>query len=156
MNGLVLSGGGARAAYQVGALKALYESLPENEREFQLIFGSSIGAVNGALVAAGLRKGPNQAIEALEDVWRERTFSNSFAGTLSMAFMRSLRVGFLQYLRPGPGPTSTAIFDPSPLSQRIDELLYEFGGASIHKVFRMKLQILCALSLHELMGHLCS
>jgi len=131
MNGLVLSGGGARAAYQVGALKALYESLPEAEQDFQLIFGSSIGAVNGALVAAGLRKGSKEAVQALEEVWRERTFSNSFAGTLSMAFMRSIRMGFLQYLKPGAGPTSTAIFDPSPLSQRIDELLYDFGGASV-------------------------
>ncbi len=131
MNGLVLSGGGARAAYQIGALKALFQLLPDEEKDFKLIFGSSIGAVNGALIAAGLRKSPEEAIASIEELWRERTFSNSFAGTFSMAFVRSLRVGFLQYLRPGPGPTSTAIFDPSPLSRRIDELLYDFGGASV-------------------------
>jgi NTE family protein len=46
---LVLTGGGARGAYQAGAIQGLYE---RGER-FDLICGTSIGAINGALVAQG-------------------------------------------------------------------------------------------------------
>ena len=131
MKGLVLSGGGARAAYQIGVLKALYSVKEKGQPQFQLIFGSSIGAVNGVLLAAGLRTDPMSALSVIEQIWLERTFSNSFSGTLSMTFLRSLRVGFLQYLQPGPGPTATAIFDPSPLSRLIDETMFKFGGANV-------------------------
>lgn len=50
--GLVLSGGGARGAFQVGVWKVLYEEglggLPD------VVSGTSAGAINGALIAAGL------------------------------------------------------------------------------------------------------
>ncbi|HEY8531622.1 MAG TPA: patatin-like phospholipase family protein, partial [Limnochorda sp.] len=53
--GLVLSGGGARGAYQVGALKAVVERL--GPAPFVVISGSSIGAINGAVVAEGIESG---------------------------------------------------------------------------------------------------
>lgn len=49
MYGLVLEGGGAKGAYQVGAIKALVEM----GYEFSTIAGTSIGAINGAFVASG-------------------------------------------------------------------------------------------------------
>ncbi len=47
MNGLVLEGGGVRGAYQVGVFKALQEK----NIEFGVVTGTSIGALNGALIA---------------------------------------------------------------------------------------------------------
>lgn len=59
----VLSGGGARGAFQVGALRALLE---HGERP-QLIVGTSIGAWNGAMLAHS----PTLAqLDALADLWR--------------------------------------------------------------------------------------
>ena len=53
-NGLILTGGGARAAYQVGVLKALAEWLPENAgNPFPVLAGTSAGSINTALLAAG-------------------------------------------------------------------------------------------------------
>lgn len=50
--GLILSGGGARASYQVGVLKAIAEILPQPERSpFQVICGASAGAINASLIA---------------------------------------------------------------------------------------------------------
>jgi predicted acylesterase/phospholipase RssA len=49
MTGLVLAGGGAKGAYQIGAWKALRE----RGIEFDVISGTSIGALNAALVASG-------------------------------------------------------------------------------------------------------
>ena len=49
MLGLVLEGGGARGAFQIGAFQAL------NEKGFRFdgVAGTSIGAINGALLAQG-------------------------------------------------------------------------------------------------------
>ncbi len=46
--GLVLSGGGAKGAYQAGVIKALYEL----GTQVDVIAGASIGALNGAILAA--------------------------------------------------------------------------------------------------------
>lgn len=49
---LILTGGGARAAYQVGVLKAVREFLPEPRRNpFQILCGTSAGAINAAAMA---------------------------------------------------------------------------------------------------------
>src|SRR6266540_3835884 len=50
--GLILTGGGARAAYQVGVLKAVRELLPHPEKSpFPILCGTSAGAVNAATLA---------------------------------------------------------------------------------------------------------
>lgn len=130
--GLVLSGGGSRAAYQVGVLKALSETFLE-KCPFKIIVGSSIGAVNGVLLSASIHKGLKESVTLLEQLWLERTIENTFGGPLTFTLLKSIRTGFIQYLSPGPHPTNLAIFDPSPLRQRIDEMLFKYGGASAEK-----------------------
>lgn len=49
MRGLVLEGGGARGAYQIGVVKAFYE----NGYSFDGFVGTSIGAINAAMLAQG-------------------------------------------------------------------------------------------------------
>ncbi|NIU67120.1 MAG: patatin, partial [Actinobacteria bacterium] len=49
MNGLVLSGGGARAAYQVGVLSYISEHAPEIA--YPILTGVSAGAINAAYLA---------------------------------------------------------------------------------------------------------
>lgn len=49
---LVLTGGGARAAYQVGVLSAIREMLPNPEQNpFPILCGASAGAINAAVLA---------------------------------------------------------------------------------------------------------
>jgi NTE family protein len=55
---LVLSGGGARGAYQAGVLKALSEL----GLEFDLAYGTSVGGINAAFFAQG-------KLERLEEIW---------------------------------------------------------------------------------------
>ena len=126
--GLVLSGGGARAAYQAGALKALVPFLKASENPLQIIIGSSIGAINGLVIAACMKDGIEAAVDELHSLWRERNFKNTFDGTPSGAFMRAIKMAFFQYLSPGPNPTSDSIFDPTPLMQRIDGVIAQYGG----------------------------
>lgn len=50
--GIILTGGGARAAYQVGVLKAIADILPhKGENPFKIICGTSAGAINAAALA---------------------------------------------------------------------------------------------------------
>ena len=126
--GVVLSGGGSRAAYQVGALKALYPYLERDSDQITTIMGSSIGAINGLLLGACLKHGMSEAVHQLELLWRERTFKNTFSGTPSQAFFRAIKMAMWQYMSPGPKPTSDSIFDPTPLMKRVDSVLMEYGG----------------------------
>lgn len=50
--GLVLSGGGARGAYEVGVLRHIADALPELLGRIRVITGASVGAVNAAFLAS--------------------------------------------------------------------------------------------------------
>ncbi len=66
---LVLAGGGARAAYQVGVLQAIVDWLPPGQAcPFEVLVGTSAGAINAAALAA---RASNLAegVAALEAVW---------------------------------------------------------------------------------------
>lgn len=69
-NALVLSGGGARAAYQAGVLQALSDILPGLHNPFPIICGTSAGAINAVAIAA--HKGEfRQAASALSKTWQQ-------------------------------------------------------------------------------------
>jgi NTE family protein len=66
---LVLTGGGARAAYQVGVLKAVRELLPLPEKNpFSILCGTSAGAVNAATLAV-FSDNFDAAVGNLLEVW---------------------------------------------------------------------------------------
>jgi NTE family protein len=70
---LVLTGGGARAAYQVGVLRCLARHLPKDS--FDIITGVSAGAINAAFLAS--RNAPlADVIEELCGVWRTLTLKD--------------------------------------------------------------------------------
>ncbi|MGB7903992.1 MAG: patatin-like phospholipase family protein [Steroidobacteraceae bacterium] len=66
---LVLSGGGARGAYQVGVLKAIAEWLPADAPcPFEVLVGTSAGALNAAAIGARAHS-LREAVQSLEAVW---------------------------------------------------------------------------------------
>lgn len=68
--GLILSGGGARAAYQVGVLRAVAEvSRGDGRFPFPIVCGTSAGAINAAALAAGADD-LRLAVRQLLAVWR--------------------------------------------------------------------------------------
>jgi predicted acylesterase/phospholipase RssA len=70
--GIILSGGGAKGAYQAGAMRAIYEFLEEYDahKNVQMIAGTSIGAWNALFWLADLIKSPDAGPGPLEDWWR--------------------------------------------------------------------------------------
>ncbi|HEV3179190.1 MAG TPA: patatin-like phospholipase family protein, partial [Steroidobacteraceae bacterium] len=75
--GLVLTGGGARSAYQVGVLLALAELLPRSRNPFQVIVGTSAGAVAASVLAAEAHHW-RRAVAGLERVWANFRSSQIF------------------------------------------------------------------------------
>tara|TARA_R110002072_G_scaffold172728_5_gene327094 strand:- start:39878 stop:41005 length:1128 start_codon:yes stop_codon:yes gene_type:complete len=68
--GLILTGGGARAAYQAGVLKAISDQFPGFDYPFPIICGSSAGALN----AVGLGGGGEifrHSVEKIESLWAQ-------------------------------------------------------------------------------------
>jgi predicted acylesterase/phospholipase RssA len=69
--GLVLTGGGARAAYQVGVLKGIAELVRRGSGcPFQIVTGTSAGAVSAVALASDPAHF-RQAVYAIERVWRD-------------------------------------------------------------------------------------
>ena len=66
---LVLPGGGARGAFQVGVLKALAELMPKgSQNPFDVISGTSAGAINSVVLASKARRF-RVAVAELDRVW---------------------------------------------------------------------------------------
>jgi len=88
--GLVLTGGGARAAYQVGVLKAISKLIFKSYcgNPFPIITGTSAGAIN-ATVLASYAQTPAVGIRSLEKVWQnftvDKVFRSDFSGMLKNA-----------------------------------------------------------------------
>jgi NTE family protein len=70
---LIMTGGGARAAYQVGVLKAVAELLPRGaSNPFPIICGTSAGAINATALAAYAINFP-LGVRRLHRVWSRFT-----------------------------------------------------------------------------------
>jgi NTE family protein len=85
---LVLPGGGARGAFQVGVLKALAELLPSRTANpFPVISGTSAGAINSVVLASKARHF-RMAVTELERVWG-RFYSGQVFRTDALTMLRS-------------------------------------------------------------------
>lgn len=120
---LVLAGGGARAAYQVGALLAIRDLLPDvgrrGENPFSILCGTSAGAINIAALACK-QDDFSMATETLAKVWR-----NISAGQVYRSSPRDI-------LRSGLGSLSTIVLGgmrrPKPRSLLDNAPLRELLG----------------------------
>ncbi len=82
---LVLSGGGARGAYQVGVLKAIADLHAKNAcNPFSIISGTSAGAINAVALAASANNF-RLAVKKVEKIWRSLHVSKVYrAGAWDM------------------------------------------------------------------------
>ena len=82
---LVLPGGGARGAFQVGVLKALAELMPKGSpNPFAVLSGTSAGAINSVVLASKARRF-RVAVAELDQVWGQFRSDQVFrTGNLAM------------------------------------------------------------------------
>jgi NTE family protein len=147
--GLVLTGGGARAAYQVGALRALAEIAGEGVLPFDVLAGISAGAINTVGLATGAQDFPG-VVERLVQVWANLTPDQVYrTGTLRLA-----RIGsrWLRDLSAGGLLGSSGInylLDPAPLRQLVESAM-PLGRMRRHlRAGRLRAVALSATSYHS-------
>ncbi len=126
LHGLILTGGGARSAYQVGVLRALAEMLPRRGIPFPVLIGTSAGAVATAALAAEARRWRG-AVASLEHVWAGFHCDQVFR--VSSRHMLASGLRWLAALLSG-GTLATpprSVFDNSPLSELLARNI-DFGA----------------------------
>ncbi len=128
--GLILPGGGARAAYQVGVLRAISDLLPARaSNPFPVVTGTSAGAVNATAIAVHAERF-RVAVGNLERVWRNFQVGQVFkADTASM-----LRSGLHWLLAMMSGgwllPPPKSLFDNTPLRELLGQ---QFDFAAVRR-----------------------
>jgi NTE family protein len=115
---LVLQGGGALGAYELGAARALYEN---GDFAPDIIAGVSIGAITAALLARPARG--LKPLQALEKFWDKVGMSGSFLpAALQATFFGNPRF-FVPRHDYFSFPSWTYLYDTSPLRQTLSELV---------------------------------
>ena len=119
--GLVLPGGGARAAYQAGVLKAIAELLPHDApNPFPIISGTSAGAINAALIATCASHFRN-GVEQLTGVW-EHIHSDLVFRTDALTIFKNAMYWFMALLYAGFGRRKLiSLLDNTPLRQLLEQ-----------------------------------
>ncbi|MBE1299970.1 MAG: patatin-like phospholipase family protein [Alteromonadaceae bacterium] len=138
---LILSGGGARAAYQVGVLKSITQYLPRNhELPFPVLCGTSAGAINTAALACyascyhlGIRK--------LEWVWKNFTTSQVYDCTFSSTFNYLIANYFSGFRSELVRKKPSSLLNNQPLRKLIKQTL-DFSRIE-RNLLRNSLQALC-------------
>ena len=103
--GLVLPGGGARGAYQVGVLRAIADLLPDDRNPFPVIVGASVGAINAVAIACQARNF-KAGVHGLTKLWSEihtRDVYRTDLLTITVSGLRwllSLSLGGLGFVTP--------------------------------------------------------
>lgn len=124
MNALVLSGGGARGAYQAGVLLGLLEQglFPRGPLPFPILVGTSAGALNAATLAAhadSFERGVSELVSVWGTMRAERVFRTDLPAILSngLGWLRDLTLGGLLG-RVG----SRSLLDTRPLAALLERI----------------------------------
>ncbi|MDP3890034.1 patatin-like phospholipase family protein [Nocardioides sp.] len=125
----VLGGGGVLGAVEVGMLRALFE----RDITPDLVLGTSVGALNGAMVA---REPSATVIDRLVDLWQTAGESRDVYGDRPLKTVRRAMA------------TGTHIYSARPLKQRLRE---EFGETTFEEL-PVRFQV-CAASIERAAEH---
>jgi NTE family protein len=119
--GLVLPGGGARAAYQVGVLRALADLLPARATNpFPVVTGTSAGAVNATAIAVHADRF-RVAVGNLERVWRNFQVGQVYRADTASMLRSSLHWLFAMLSGGWLLPPPRSLFDNTPLRELLKE-----------------------------------
>lgn len=142
---LVLSGGGARGAYQAGAVRGLFEICREvgHFYPFRNLIGMSAGAINASYLASEADD-LDRATDTMCRMWRQLTTADVFKVdyvTVSRTAFRYFRAvsmgGFIDSLR----PTQMGLLNVEPLADLLTDSI-RFGRVHQH-IMEHTLNSLC-------------
>ncbi len=118
-SGLILGGGGARAAYQVGVLQAIAELVPEGEdNPFPIICGTSAGSINTIALASNASNF-HMGVERISQVWSNFQLQHVFYADSKNLFKRISQWAWNNIGPGSKGPSS--LLDNHPLRELLNE-----------------------------------
>lgn len=124
---LLLSGGGARAAYQIGVLKAINDIVKDNDK-FQIYCGVSAGAINATSLASNSENESN-GINELVELWRtikvEDIYKTDRLSIMKTAYpwVKAMLPIFRRTKQENKAPMF--LLDNQPLTSLLDKIKYE-------------------------------
>ncbi len=118
----MLAGGGARGAYEAGALEVLAPELARRGQAPDVLVGTSIGALNSAFLAARAHEPLTEVAEAAVGMWSELGWSDALRPLVSGPELRRL-LSAGAMVAGLPGWRLPALLDPSPLSRTLTRLV---------------------------------
>jgi NTE family protein len=122
---LILTGGGARAAYQVGVLKAIAEFLPRRAHcPFGIICGTSSGALNAATLAVNARSF-SMGVQYLTNTWKNFHASQVYRTDVIGVFNNSMLwlAGVILNMIGINRLSRVSLLDNSPLVELLEKIL---------------------------------
>jgi NTE family protein len=128
---VVLSGAGARGAFQAGALAELIPALEREGLMPTIWLGTSAGSINTVLWGAAAHEGADAASEQVLDVWRTMDDSDVYKSLLPFSLART-GLQFAAGALLGVGPGTTSLLDTAPLRRTaVNELHTERLAANL-------------------------
>ena len=119
---LVLPGGGARGAYQVGVMRALGDILSDQSTPFPIISGISAGAINAGVMASyadNFQKGVDRLSHFWGNLHCDQVYKTGWAHNLKtgLHWLASMTIGGLGVANP------RSLFDNQPLAKLLEREL---------------------------------
>src|SRR5919198_5534199 len=118
ITGTVLSGGGARGAYEAGVLSVLWPALERRGERPSLFVGTSVGAINAAYLAASHHLDPAEAAAGLLERWRE-VGKGEVVRPILLQQVPLTALRYAGQLLSVPGVHVPSLLDPTPLERNL-------------------------------------
>lgn len=118
--GLVLAGGGARGAYEIGALSVLLAELDRRGERPVVVVGTSVGALNAAFLAATAHLPVAEAVPQALEIWRCIRFGEAAKSIFSLGTLGRLARYAGQFLGV-PRARLWSLLDSSPLRATLEQ-----------------------------------
>lgn len=116
---IVLPGGGARGVYEAGALSVLLPALEARGERVTIVCGTSVGAINAALLGSLADRPLSEAAQIGVDRWRAVRRSDVLGRVVGPSLaLKTLR--FLGEALEVPGVRLSSLLDPSPLRDSLE------------------------------------
>lgn len=130
--GVVLTGGGARAAYQVGVLRAISDMYPDSAHPFRVIVGTSAGAINAVSLGAGSGIFRHN-VARLEKLWSELDVSQVYKSN-TYDILRNMSSVARRLLAGNPRGLPMSLLNNSPLKKLLtDEVDFDALGRAVRE-----------------------
>jgi NTE family protein len=118
----VLAGGGARGAYEMGALSVLAPVLEERGERVAIIVGTSVGGINAAYLAANAHLPLSEAAAGGVEVWRGLGYRDAMRSLLSPSALLML-LRFMGTFLSLPVKAVPSLLDTAPLRKTLDRII---------------------------------